>query len=262
MTHKSKKSLGQNFLTDENILKKIVDAAKIEKNDVILEIGPGTGNLTKHLINKKPKEIIVIEKDKFLSHQLQLKYNKFIKIINDDILKFNINKLNNKNLKIIGNLPYNISSQILVKFIKQDLKVLPIKFLIFMFQKEVANRIIANENSTNYGRLSIISKLKFDIESLMNISPNCFKPKPKVKSTVLKFYPKKNQYNLENIEYLEKVTQEMFAKKRKKINNSLKVLFGNTDNIKRKLNLNLNLRPQNLNLDQFYKISKELEKIS
>ena len=145
---KAKKSLGQNFLVDKNILKKIVDINLINDETEIVEIGPGTGNLTNYLINKNPKKIFIIEKDQELSKNLLNKFFGKAEIINKDILKFFDYKIFNKNTVIIGNLPYNISSQILVKFILDN--NFKFKALIFMFQKEMANRILAKVNSKEY----------------------------------------------------------------------------------------------------------------
>ena len=169
-----KKSLGQNFLKDENIIKKICDVGKIEEKNFVLEIGPGTGKLTEAILLKKPRKIHLIEKDKRLINQLTKKLKCNAEIINEDILKYDLKKLSNKNLIVFGNLPYNISSQILTKFIKYDKKDFLFKKLIFMFQKEVADRILALENTNNYGRLSIFSSWKLNIKKIMDIDPSCF----------------------------------------------------------------------------------------
>ena len=149
----AKKSLGQNFLTDKNITRKITNTINI-KNRNIIEIGPGHGALTDEIIKKDPKSLILIEKDISLSEQLKMKYfnNKKIKIFNTDILKYQIEDLKLNNYSIFGNLPYNISSQILVKFLKY--KTWPPKFtdLIFMFQKELGEKIIEKYPSPHYGR--------------------------------------------------------------------------------------------------------------
>ena len=155
-----KKSLGQNFLTDQNIIDKIIETVEI-KNKSILEIGPGTGNLTKNILKKNPKKILVIEKDNNLAEILKEKLDLKLKIINEDILSMDENNLDKDILTVFGNLPYNISTEILCKWI---LNIKNNKFwfdnLILMFQKEVANRIVANFNTKNYGRLSIISNWK------------------------------------------------------------------------------------------------------
>ena len=184
-----KKKLGQNFLIDENVIKKIVDCAPVSNKNEILEIGPGTGNLTKFLIDKDPKKIFLIEKDKKLYEILKNKFGKKVEIFNEDILKFKNKNILSNNTVIFGNLPYNISSQILTKFIF-NFENFKFKMLIFMFQKELADRIIANVNSSNYGRLSIISNWKLNIQKICDIQPEAFSPRPRVKSTLLLFSPK------------------------------------------------------------------------
>ena len=191
MKIKSKKSLGQNFLIDENILDLICSLGNINTKDNVIEIGPGTGNLTKLISLKKPKKLIVVEKDKKLSELLNNKFTKNITIINDDFLNLDNNFFNYSNLILFGNLPYNISSQILVKLIKIFYNNYKYKKIILMFQKEVADRIIAKYNTKNYGRLSVIANLSMDVEKIKDIGPNSFRPIPKVISTILCFKPKK-----------------------------------------------------------------------
>ena len=182
---KPKKSLGQNFLVDKNILQKIINAVPISKNNEILEIGPGTGNLTDYIIKKNPKKIFVVEKDNNLSFLLYKKFKNKISIINDDILKVSENLISNEKLIVFGNLPYNISTEILSKWIISINNKFWFSKLILMFQKEVADRIISKINTSNYGRLSILSNWKLDIEKVMDISRNSFFPKPKINSTIL-----------------------------------------------------------------------------
>ena len=213
----AKKSLGQNFLIDKNIIKKIICLSKI-KNKNIVEIGPGKGALTDEILKNKPKSLIVIEKDLELTKKLRLKYsnNNIIKIINNDILKIDIEKLIPNNASIFGNLPYNISSQILVKFIK-FLKWPP-KYneIIFMFQKELGEKITGQFSTPGYGRLSILSNFRLKVISKFLISPNCFHPKPKVTSIVIHFKPKKNsKFDIKNINNLEKITNIFFLQKEK-----------------------------------------------
>ena len=166
MENRPKKNLGQNFLIDKNIINLIVDLGKINQNDNVLEVGPGTGNLTEAILLKKPKKLIVIEKDKSLALVLEKKFKNKITIINDDILKINENDIAIKPMTIYGNLPYNISTQILSKWIKNSNFNNIAKNLILMFQKEVADRITANTNEKNYGRLSILSCWKMKIKKL------------------------------------------------------------------------------------------------
>ena len=256
----AKKSLGQNFLIDKNIIKKIVNLIDI-KNQNIVEIGPGTGALTNEIIRKNPKSLILIEKDNGLSEKLKYKYlnKKKIQIINADILRFDFNKIKKKNLIIFGNLPYNISSQILVKFIRFKNWPPIYKDIIFMFQKELGDKIIANFPSNNYGRLSILTNYRLSNLNKFNISRNCFFPKPKVNSTIIHFKPKtKLNIKIKKIENLEKVTNLLFATKRKMIKKNLQKLL-NKKKIDAVPNLNLNLRPENLSPDTYYKITKLYE---
>ena len=258
---KPKKSLGQNFLIDENVIKTITDVLDIN-NKSILEVGPGTGNLTSSLIKKKPKNFYVIEKDNELSLLLKKKFNNQITIINDDILKFDENTLCDEQLIVFGNLPYNISTEILCKWILNlDNKKIWFSNLILMFQKEVADRIVSKYNSSNYGRLSILANWKLEIGKIIDINSNSFFPRPKIDSSLLFFSPKKNFFKLKNANNLEKITRIFFNHRRKMIKKPFNQIFlGNTE-ILNKLNINLSLRPQNLDYETYYKLTDEYEKL-
>ncbi len=262
MKIKVKKSLGQNFLINKNIIKSIVDIGNITKNDIILEIGPGTGNLTKFILEKNPKKIYTIEKDYNLVNLLNEKFKEKVKVINEDILNFKINNMSNENLIIFGNLPYNISTQILTQWITDQKQFGSYKKLILMFQKEVANRIIAKINSKNYGRLSIIANWKLNIKKEFDISPQCFLPKPKVDSTLLSFVPKNEFFHLKKPSSLENITRIFFNQRRKMIKNPLKQIFKDPDRIAEKLKLNINLRPQNLSPINYFNITREFENLN
>ena len=262
MEIKPKKSLGQNFLSDKNIIKSIVDIGNIKNNNVIIEIGPGTGNLTEFILKKKPKKFFVIEKDSNLVKLLYERFNNKLNIINKDVLKFKLNIISKEKFIIYGNLPYNISTQILTKWIKDREKFESCKKLILMFQKEVANRIIAKTNSKNYGRLSIIANWRLDVKKEFDISSNSFFPKPKVDSTLLSFIPKRKYFNINNPENLEKITKIFFNQRRKMIKNPLKQIFKNPDIVVKKLNLDVNLRPQNLSPLNYFEITKEYENLA
>ena len=262
MENKPKKSLGQNFLIDKNIINLIVDLGKINQNDTVLEVGPGTGNLTEAILSKKPKKLIVIEKDKNLASALEKKFKNNITIINDDILEINENDIANKPMTIYGNLPYNISTQILAKWIKNNNFNNITKKLILMFQKEVADRIIADTNEKTYGRLSILSCWKMKIKKIIDINPKSFYPSPKIKSTVLFFEPKKKYFKLNNPRNLEHITRVFFNQKRKMIKKPLKILFKNNIEISNKLGISLNLRPQNLSPMTYFKLCEEYENLS
>ena len=171
MKFNPKKSLGQNFLTDKNILKKIVDVGNISGKDEILEIGPGTGNLTDYIIKCKPKHIIVVEKDIELIKILESKFKKEIQIVNDDVLKLTQDFYYDKFI-VYGNLPYNISTKILSNWCLS--KKIRFKKLVLMFQKEVADRIVAKVNTKNYSRITILANWKFNIKKIFDISPDVF----------------------------------------------------------------------------------------
>ena len=260
MKFKPKKSLGQNFLVDKNILKEISDLGRIEKNDTVVEIGPGSGNLTFFLRNNQHRDLILFEKDKKLSNTLSEKFKDNIKIFNEDFLKINDNKLNYKNIKVFGNLPYNVSTQILTKLIKLSSKI-DIKLMILMFQKEVADRILAQVNTRDYGRLAIISQWKMNIKKIRNINPQSFFPSPKIVSTLLEFKPKKQHFKFRKVENLEHVTRVIFNTKRKMIKKPIKVLFKNNNKIFEKLKIDPNIRPQKISNILFYKICEEYEKL-
>ena len=262
MKIKAKKSLGQNFLIDKNIIKSIVNIGDVKKNNVILEVGPGTGNLTEYILKKNPKKIFVIEKDSNLVNLLNGKFSDKINILNKDILKFDLNNISKEKIIIFGNLPYNISTKILTQWITTPEKFKCYKKLILMFQKEVADRILAKTNSRNYGRLSIISNWRLNIKKEFNISPQCFFPKPKVDSTLLSFVPKKEFYYIKNPENLEKITRIFFNQRRKMIKNPLRQIFKDPGQIAEKLKLNINLRPQNLSPKNYFDITKEYENLN
>ena len=258
---KANKSLGQNFLIDEDVINKIVNYLKIE-DETLLEVGPGTGNLTSSLLKKKPQKLIVVEKDDRLVSMLQKKFQNEILIINDDILNVDENKLSKNKLIVFGNLPYNISTEILCKWILNlSDENLWFTNLILMFQKEVANRIISDFNLSSYGRLTILANWKLDIKRILDVKPESFSPKPKIESSLLIFKPKKNFFKFKNPYNLEKITRVFFSQRRKMIKKPFKLLFPNNQDLLEKLNINLNLRPQNLNLETYYELTREYEKL-
>ena len=257
---KAKKSLGQNFLVDRNILEKIVNVSQVtDKN--ILEVGPGTGNLTSFILKKKPKKIIVVEKDEDLANHLEETFKNQLTIINDDILKINESSLFESKVTVFGNLPYNISTEILSKWITNSKEDLWFNNLILMFQKEVADRIIAKFNTSNYGRLSIISNWKLNVEKICDIKSDCFSPRPKIDSSLLFFSPKKDFFKIKNPENLEKVTRIFFNHRRKMIKKPFNQLFNGNQKVLDELNIDLNLRPQNLDFNTYYKLTQAYEKL-
>jgi 16S rRNA (adenine1518-N6/adenine1519-N6)-dimethyltransferase len=254
---KTKKKLGQNFLTNKEIIKKIADIANINKNTNIIEIGPGSGNLTEELLKRNPKKIYAVEFDKDLTNYLdKIKnhYKNFNYIISD-ALTFDEKRIFKKNSIIFGNLPYNISLKLLIKWIYSNPWPPFYDQMILMFQKEVADRIIAKSNTKKYGRISILSDTRLNVQFHFNISKKEFSPEPKVDSSVLSFTPKTNSnFKLEDLNILSDLTKIIFNTKRKMISKTLKKLFNekelkiiNFDNIK-------NLRPENLDFNFYYKL--------
>ena len=255
---RAKKSLGQNFLVDKQIINKIVNTVEL-KNKNILEIGPGTGNLTEGILKKNPKKILVVEKDDNLTNLLREKFKDKIEVINQDILKIDENLLSDQTLTVFGNLPYNISTEILCKWILNIKEKIWFDCLILMFQKEVADRIISDFNTKNYGRLTILANWRLHIKKICDIGPLSFKPKPKIDSTVLFFKPKKEFFSFKNSKNLEKITRIFFMHRRKMIKKPYNQLFNYNINIASKIGIDLNSRPQNLDFEKYFQLTKEYE---
>ena len=255
---KPKKSLGQNFLIDRKILELIVDAAEV-KNKSILEIGPGTGNLTTFILKRNPKKVYVIEKDDELALSLKDKFTGEITIINNDVLQVSEDQISNDKLTVFGNLPYNISTEILTKWIVNMGKKIWFEKLVLMFQKEVAERIIAECNTSKYGRLSIISNWKLNIKKIIDIKPESFSPRPKIDSTLLQFTPREKFFELKDAKNLEMITRVFFSQRRKMLKKPFNQVFNNTKEVADKFDIDLNLRPQNLEPEIYFKLVREYE---
>ena len=257
---KAKKSLGQNFLINYEVLEQIVNTVEINDKE-ILEIGPGSGNLTSHILKRNPKKIYVIEKDDELVLLLSKKFKDEISIIHDDVLKIAEDKISNEKLIVFGNLPYNISTEILSKWIVNLNKNFWFNNLVLMFQKEVADRMIAQYNTSNYGRLSIFTNWKLNIQKIIDIKPESFSPRPKIDSTLLLFTPKQNFFELDNADSLEMITRIFFSQRRKMLKKPFNQIFKNAKVISDKYNIDLNLRPQNLKPEIYYNLAKEYENL-
>lgn len=201
---KAKKSLGQNFLQDENIIRKIVQLANIKKDDIVLEIGPGLGALTRYILTCS-NNVSVVEFDASVIGTLLQNCEKYGKpeVFNEDFLKFDLDIVRTESqqkLKLIGNLPYNISSPILFKVVEQSDKIIDAHF---MLQKEVVERIISQPNSKTYGRLSVILQYHFDCSMILRIPPEVFYPQPKVDSAILRLKPKANKLVINDYIFLK-----------------------------------------------------------
>jgi 16S rRNA (adenine1518-N6/adenine1519-N6)-dimethyltransferase len=257
---KAKKSLGQNFLIDRDILEKIVNVTSI-KDKIILEIGPGTGNLTSFILKNHPKEMIVIEKDDNLALNLEEVFKDQLTIINDDVLNIDENSLSKDKITVFGNLPYNISTEILSKWIVNLRDNSWFDHLVLLFQKEVADRIIAKSNTSAYGRLSILTHWKLNIEKICDIKPESFSPRPKINSSLLLFSPKKKFFKIKDPKNLEKVTRVFFNQRRKMLRKPFNQLFNGNQNVLDQLKIDLNLRPQNLDFDTYYQLTSLYENL-
>ena len=255
---KAKKSLGQNFLIDREVLEKIVSITDISNKDV-LEIGPGSGNLTTYILKQKPKKLYVVEKDDDLAILLKEKFDTEIEIINNDILKVSEDKISAQKLSVFGNLPYNISTEILSKWILNIGSNFWFESLVLMFQKEVADRIISEFNNSKYGRLSILSNWKLNVKKIIDIKPQSFSPRPKIDSSLLLFTPKEKFFKLKDPKNLEKITRIFFSQRRKMLKKPFNQVFANGKQIAEKFGIDLNLRPQNLEPEIYFKLVKEYE---
>ena len=257
---RAKKSLGQNFLIDKDIINKIVSTVSISDNE-ILEVGPGTGNLTKEILKNNPSKMYLVEKDNFLAESLKEIMDERVVIFNEDILKFDTTSFSKNKIVVFGNLPYNISTEILSTWIVNLKNNYWFSDLILMFQKEVADRIIAKFNTSAYGRLSILANWRLNVNKICDISPESFSPRPKIQSTLIHFTPKKKFVDIKDPLNLEKITRVFFSHRRKMLKKPFNQIFnGNTDLLD-KFNLDLNLRPQNLDFDTYYKLTIEYEKL-
>ena len=211
---RAKKSLGQNFLIDSDIISKIVNTVSITDNE-ILEVGPGTGNLTKEILKNNPSKMYLVEKDNFLAESLKEIIDERVIIFNEDILKFDTSSLSKNKIVVFGNLPYNISTEILSTWIVNLKKNYWFSDLILMFQKEVADRIIAQFNTSAYGRLSILANWRLNINKICDIAPESFSPRPKIQSSLIHFTPKKQFADIKDPLNLEKITRIFFSHRRK-----------------------------------------------
>lgn len=266
----AKKSLGQNFILDKNFTDKIAKSA-LEKNksdfsdEIILEIGPGPASLTRSILDLKPEKLVVIEKDqrciKILSQIQQYYGSDKLEIINSDALKIDEAELfadfKDKKIKIISNLPYNIGTVLLLKWLK---KTNLFSSLTLMLQKEVASRIVAQNGDKNYGRISVIANLLAKSNILFDVNKNIFTPPPKVTSAIIQLFPYEKMLFDCEIEKLEKITSFAFNQRRKMIKSSLKKIeFNkNLEQILSELNIRTDLRAENLSIKEFCQISRFL----
>lgn len=250
-----KKKFGQNFLKNDQIAKKIIQLAKVY-NQNIIEVGPGNLALTNLIKNQKPKKFIAIEIDTLLRKNYS--NEDLNNIIFEDALNFDEKKyFNNENFSIISNLPFNISTKLLTKWISLQNKHNCIDSMILMFQKELAERIIAKKDTKKYGRLTILTKAFFNVENKILVAKQNFFPKPKVDALVLKFTPhKKNKINKKNYKNLEKLTTLFFNERRKKNKKKITKLFNKDQIVNLQLDNLYEKRPENIDEELYYKMSE------
>ena len=249
-----KRSLGQNFLFDLNLTDKIVRNCEPIAPTVI-EIGPGPGSLTRSILKKNPNVLYTIDKDnqseKMLADVKKI-YKDSLIIITDDALNYPLWKLGNAPRQIIANLPYNTGTKMLISWLKH---INHFDLLTLMFQKEVADRIIAKPGSKSYGRLSILTNWLTKSKKLFDIPSDAFVPRPKVKSSVIQLRPLPRPLYDVSFESIEKITQIAFSQRRKMLKTSLKTIKG--ESTLNELGISPNLRPENLSIIDFCRIAKK-----
>lgn len=250
------KKLGQNFLTDDTLLHHIVSCAGVLEGEHVLEIGPGPGGLTRAILFGKATSLCVIEQDPRCVEALQqlAAYDDRLTIIEGDALKFDEASLFDTPFHIIANLPYHIATQLLLKWLGH---VDSIKSMTLMFQKEVADRIMASPRTKSYGRLSVISQWLCDVEHHMDIEPEAFFPPPKVTSSVISLRPKNKRFDADKMQ-LEKFTQRAFQHRRKTLSSSLKSFYPHIKEALDALDISHTARAEELTIEQFCKLTQEL----
>ena len=249
MSHQARKRFGQNFLVDDRIISRIVETISPKKNDNIVEIGPGKGALTFPLLEHL-EHLSVIEIDRDLISLLKSKKQDKLTIYEADALKFDYGVISN-NLRIVGNLPYNISSPLLFHLLSEKNQIID---MTFMLQKEVADRIVSKYGSKTYGRLSVMMQTFFEVESMFTVPKESFDPKPKIESAIL-YLKTRTKPLTENIELLEKIVKVSFSQRRKTLKNCLKSILS-----QEQTEIDLSQRAEMLNVENFITLMKDYEK--
>jgi len=250
MTILHKKSLGQNFLTDNLFLEKIINSSGIESSNNVIEIGPGDGALTTYIL-EKTQNLVAYEIDQELIGLLTKKFKGHdANFINEDFLEINLNEINTSSLIVVGNLPYNVSSQIILNILESDLEY---EHCIFLVQKELAQRFNSTKKSS---KISLIADFFSDFEILFDIPPEAFYPSPKVTSSLIKI-KKNTKYKDKKESYIafKRIVSLCFANPRKKISNPLKNIF----DVMPKFSFDINCRPQELEIDNYFEILSKYE---
>lgn len=264
---RANKRYGQNFLIDDDILNGIVNVANISKEDLVIEIGPGLGNLTKYLL-ESAGYVIAVEIDKKMIEILNDRFSKYenFLLLNEDILKVNIDEIikkiekesgiKYKNIKVVANLPYYVTTPIIFKLLQDENKINEITIMV---QKEVADRMVANVKSKDYGILTLMVKYLADADIKLEVKNTCFIPAPNVTSSVIKLI-KEKKYTVSNEKMLFDLIHSSFAQRRKKMINSLVATkFMNFDknfieNIFKECNIDFNTRAEELSIEKYIQI--------
>ena len=266
---KFSKSLGQNFLIDTNVIDRILEGARVQEGDYVIEVGPGIGTLTKEM-GRTAEKVVAIEIDKTLIPILEETLADFpnIEVINQDILKVNVQelvkeKLNGGPVKLIANLPYYITTPIVMKFLEEDI---PVTDIVVMVQKEVADRMNAQPNSKDYGALSVAVQYYCDTEIVAKAPRHMFMPQPNVDSTVIGLHVREERkYNVDNEDIFFKTVKASFGQRRKTLLNSLGGLgFLSKDQIKialQEANIDEKRRGETLSIEEFASLSNAVNRI-
>ena len=259
---KANKKLGQNFLINENIINEIIEKAEVSKDDVIIEIGPGLGSLTKELINNA-KKVIAIELDPNMVDLLKTRFGLYdnFEIIYGDVLKINLRDLinENENVKVVANLPYYITTPIIMKLLEEKLNI---KSITVMVQKEVGERICATHKDKEYGAITVSVLYYTTPQIVINVPKENFLPAPEVDSCVIRLdLLEKPRVTVSNEKLFFRLVKGAFTQRRKTINNSLTCIGKSKEEIKEilyKLNIDEKLRAENLSIEQYAMITNML----
>lgn len=254
-----KKKFGQNFIVDKNIINNIVEKSNVDKETLVIEIGPGAGSLT-NMLGEKAQNVIAYEIDETLKPILEKNIHSNTEIIYDDFLKRNVKedlkKYNYKKLYVIANLPYYITTPIIIKLIEDKI---PVEKIVVMVQKEVGDRFKAKPNTKDYNSLSIFLNYYFEVNKLLDVSRNVFMPKPNVDSIVVSFTKRENLLKLNNEDIFFKLIRDSFKQKRKTLRNNLKGYdLSKIEEVLNKHNLDLSVRAEALSIEIFVEISNNL----
>ena len=258
--YRPKKFLGQNFLTDENLAKKIVNSLEIKPDDTVVEIGPGQGVLTKYLVGLTD-DLFAVELDRHIVEELKVKYENKLQLIHKDFLKVNIaeeifSKRKNKGkLKIIGNIPYNITTEIIFRLTENRLMI---SDAVLMMQREVAQRLSSPHGNKDYGILAVLIQLYTIPKILFNVPPEAIFPKPRVTSTVVKFKFPEDIHKEIDYKLLSEVVKKSFGKRRKTMRNSLKEFFIEKEIEQDNIDFDFTRRPESLSIGEFLKLTENI----